>query len=310
MLINSKQSGCFGGDFNCITKKVDATNNPESKMSRCLERLIKLKEGKDSFRTLHPKAEEYSRYYANSRAEGASRIDRCYHFGNLEVKAAKYLPLAFSDHFGQLVQYILPDPISKVLSPKSRPSFRLRAEVCKDQLFKERLEDEMSSWQRVREFQDRESRQLGILFWWEYMVKPGIRKLAIQRSKEINTERREELHLLLLRQVYLTRKLQLGQQHRLGELNAVHLLIERWYSRECEKVQHQARVDEFQNNEKSSIYHHELHKKTVKKASILRLQLDTGMVEGHAACAEILEQSVEDLLLHPGQLDQVAQQNS
>ena len=113
------------------------------------------------------------------------------------------------------------------------------------------------------------------------MVKPGIRKLAIQRSKEINTERREELNLLLLRQVYLTRKLQLGQQHRLGELIAVHLLIERWYSRECEKVQHQARVDEFQNNEKSSIYHHELHKKTVKKASIMRLQLDTGMVEGH-----------------------------
>ena len=88
--------------------------------------------------------------------------------------------------------------------------------MCKDQLFKERLEDEMSSWQRVREFQDRESRQLGILFWWEYMVKPGIRKPAIQRSKEINTERREELNLLLLRQVYHTRKLQLGQQQTWG----------------------------------------------------------------------------------------------
>ena len=47
----------------------------------------------------------------------------------------------------------------------------------------------MSSWQRVRGFQDRKSRQLGILFWWEYMVMPGIRKLAVQRSREINTER-------------------------------------------------------------------------------------------------------------------------
>ena len=58
----------------------------------------------------------------------------------------------------------------------------------------------------------------------------------------------------------------------------------------------------------TSLLNDGIAEKTVKKASILRLQLDTGMVEGHAACAEILEQSVEDLLLHPGQLDQVAQQ--
>ena len=38
LLINSKASGCCGGDFNCITKKNDATKNPESKMSKWLER--------------------------------------------------------------------------------------------------------------------------------------------------------------------------------------------------------------------------------------------------------------------------------
>ena len=107
--------------------------------------------------------------------------------------------------------------------------------------------------------------------------------------------------------MYLTRKLHLGQYHRLGELTTVHLLIERWYNKECEKVQHQSRVAEFQNNEKSSIYHHELHKKTVKKGSILRLQTDAGLVEGHQLCAAYLEKSVEDLLLQPGLLDPVAQ---
>ena len=29
MLVNRKTSGCIGGDFNCITNKLDATNNPE-----------------------------------------------------------------------------------------------------------------------------------------------------------------------------------------------------------------------------------------------------------------------------------------
>ena len=308
LLLNSKPSGIFGGDFNCIVKKNDATHNPESKMSRCLERLVKLKDWKDSFRALHPQAEEYSRYYANSRCEGASRIDRCYHSGEIQVKEAKYVPIAFSDHFAHVVQFILNEPVAKILGPKSRPSFRLKADVIKDQLFQAMLAEAMISWQRVRDFQCRDDRQLGILFWWENLVKPGIKKIAIQRSKEINLARRGELNLLLLRQIYLTRKLQHGQSHRLGELLSVHLLIETWYRKESEKVQHQSRVDEYQNNEKSSIYHHELHKKSIKKSSILKLQTEAGIIEGHAACASFLEQSVEDLLLHPGQLDHVAQQ--
>ena len=257
LLINNKESGCSGGDFNCITKKIDATNNPESKMSRCLERLIKLKEWQDSYRILYSKADTFSRYYANTRAEGASRIDRCYHYGGLTVKDAKYLPIAFSDHFAHVVQFILPDPLVKLLSPKSRPSFKLRAEVLQDQLFKERLAEAMVTWQRVRRYQDGEDSQLGILYWWDMLVKPGMRKLAQQRSKEINMARRGELNLLLLRQSYLTHKIaSLGQSGKLGELKSVHLLIELWYSKECQKVQHQSRIEEFQSNEKSSIYHH------------------------------------------------------
>ena len=309
LLFNSKESGCSGGDFNCITKKNDATKNPESKMSRCLERLIKLKEWKNSYRSLHPKAETFSRYYANTRAEGASRIDRCYHYGSLKVKDAKYVPLAFSDHFGHIVQYVLPEPMSQLLSPKSRPTFKLRAEVLKDALFKEMLTEAMVSWQRVRKFNDGSSNQLGILNWWEMLVKPGIRKLAQQRSKEINIARREELNLLLLRQSYLTWKVAtLGQTGKLGELKAVHLLIENWYNKECQKVQHQSRVDEFQSNEKSSIYHHELHKRIVKKSSILKLDTGVGVISGHGECAAFLEQLVEDLLLNPAQLDPDAQQ--
>ena len=86
----------------------------------------------------------------------------------------------------------------------------------------------------MRQFQ---SEEIGTLYWWEKLVKPGIRKIAMQRSKEINLARREELNLLLLRQIYLTRKLTvLGLTNQLGELQAVHLLIDRWYNKESEKV--------------------------------------------------------------------------
>ena len=98
----------------------------------------------------------------------------------------------------------------------------------------------------------KEVKSLGVpvLHWWEGLVKPGIKKLAINRSKELNKEKRSELNLLLLRQSYLTRKLQSGRTDKLTELKAVHLLITNWYDRECEKVKHQSRVEDIIQSEK------------------------------------------------------------
>ena len=63
--------------MNCIIDKKDATKNPETKISRCLQRLVKVRNWQDSYRQLHPSTLTYSRYYENTRAEGASRIDHC-----------------------------------------------------------------------------------------------------------------------------------------------------------------------------------------------------------------------------------------
>ena len=57
--------------------------------------------------------------------------------------------------------------------------------VLKLLIFKERLEVAMLTWQRVRQYQG----EVDTLLWWEKMVKPGVRKLGIERSKEINKER-------------------------------------------------------------------------------------------------------------------------
>ena len=307
LLVNSKESGCLGGDFNCIVSNIDATHYPEAKMSRSLQRLISMRNWKDSFRILHPSSKIYSRYYENNRGEGATRIDRNYQFGkDVEVVEAEYQPLAFSDHFALIVKLKLDNPIAKILSPRSRFQFRLTPEVIRDKLFKERLGVAMISWQRVREFQG--GSRLGILQWWDMLVKPGIVQLGIQRSKEIRKEKNEELNLLLLRQRNIKFKIQQGQNNLLKELNFIHLLIERWFAKENEKVQHQSRVQEFQNSERSTIYHHEIHKKIVKKSSILKLQTDNGIIEGHNECASFLESTVEDLLLHQAQLDPLAQE--
>ena len=193
-------------------------------MSKGLKRLIKLKSWQDSFRSLYPTSESFSRYYENSRAEGATRIDRNYHFGGVKVVEAKYLPIAFSDHFAHVVKISLPEPLDRILGPKSRPTFKLRPEVIMDKLFQGRLAEAMESWLRVKHFQGQDT---DTLLWWEMLVKPGIKKLGIDRSKEINKSKREELTLLLLRQVNLVKKIQHGQWARLCELQTVKLLIEK-----------------------------------------------------------------------------------
>ena len=84
-------------------------------------------------------------------------------------------------------------------------------------------------WSQVRRF------GLDVLTCWELVVKPGIKKLLIARGKELNRERSGEINFLQLRQSYLVRKVQTGQQHRLAELKSVQLEIEHWHDRECEK---------------------------------------------------------------------------
>ena len=83
--------------------------------------------------------------------------------------------------------------------------------------------------------------------------------------------------------------------------------IELWYSKESSKVKFQSLADEHQTEEKVRIYHHELHRKKIRKSSILKLETASGTLVGHKACAEYLEKTVEDLLLHPAHLSDEAQ---
>ena len=135
LFVNSKSAGCLGGDFNMIIDKRDAIKNPASKMSPTFKRLVKTFNLNDSFRCLHPQSNQFSRYYSNIRGDGASRIDRSYHYGDIRIQSACYLPLAFSDHHSHVVKMILPDPFTRLLCPPSYPSFRIKAEVVKDDIF-------------------------------------------------------------------------------------------------------------------------------------------------------------------------------
>ena len=303
LLINRKDNGCIGGDWNCITDDFDATKNHAQKRSPSLKRVIKTFSWSDNFRQLHKSKTIYSRYYSNNlHGNGATRIDRQYSWGNgIKIVSAIYTSVAFSDHMAQIYTMTTPASIQKSQSPKHKPLFKSKPEVIQDPIFKERLAAKLVEWEQVREA------GANIIPWWELLVKPGIKKLLIERGKEMSHLKNGHLNLLLLRQSYLSRKLQQGNHGYLAQLLLVQSEINKWYENECEKVKIQSRIEDVDSPESVRIYHHELHARKIKKSSILKLQVGSQVIEGHEKVSAFLEQSVEDLLTTPADLCPMAQ---
>ena len=302
LLVNRRATGLLGGDFNCITKPIDCTHHPESKHSPCLTRLINTFSLVDSYRSVFPNSLTYSHFYTRGEGQvGATRIDRSYHWGNISIQDALYESVAFSDHFCLVVKMTVPE-ICRALPPQSRPLFKTSPEVVSDQVFRDRLVKEMLDWQQVRE------RGLAILQWWELIVKPGIRRLAIQRSKEINKIKRSRMNCLLLKQSHFTKELLGGNWDTFVQLKVIQGEIKEWYENESRKVILQSRVEDVQQSERVRIFHHEQHVKHCKKSAILKLETDQGVLTGHEECSQFLIKQVTELLGQPAVLDTVAQE--
>ena len=295
LLLTRLDSGICGGDYNCVIERRDVSHHPAGKISPSLVRMVRAFSMTDCYRELYPAGKAQSRYYQTvGQGPGSSRIDRCYRWGpGLQVTCAEYLPISFSDHMAHVLSFSLPAPISQLLSPRSRPVFKIRPEVIHDLEFQRRLSAAMQGWLAVKDS------GVGVLTWWEELVKKGVRKIALERGKEMNWERRGALNLLFLRQSYLGRQLHSGMRNFLEEYLVVQSDIQRWYEEESSKIILQARTDECSFSEKVRIYHHELHRKRVVKSSILKLQTELGLLEGHEACSRYLESKVEELLLTP-----------
>ena len=196
----------------------------------------------------------------------------------------------------------LPENFCRLMSPKYKSQFKSKPEVVVDPEFNRRLKCKVEEWSSVKDL------GVDVMLWWEQMVKPGIKKLLIERGKEIKQERSGVLNLLMLRQSYLVNKIQSGDLGRLRELKSVQSEIDLWHAQECDKVKLQSRTDEINQSEKVRIYHHELHAKHLKKSSILKLDTADGLLEGHEACSSYLEKTVSNLLTNPANLNEAAQE--
>ena len=91
--------------------------------------------------------------------------------------------------------------------------------------FPKQLMQSFQLWLEVRA-----STCLATLDWWEMIVKPNIKKLLINRGRELSKHKRGELNLLLIRQAYLVRKIQSGMVQFLAQLHFMQANIVTWHN--------------------------------------------------------------------------------
>ena len=298
LLVNRWSSGCIGGDWNNIIDKKDATNNASSKMSPNLARVVKTFNWCDSYRATSPVNSVFSHYYK----DGATRIDRQYSWGEALPELTEYIPLAFSDRFGLFTVVNAPIESSRPKYKYSPKSFKIRNNVSCDPLFKKSVASEMIEWKKVKDC------GLDTLTWWELVVKPGIKRIAMSRDREIKVERRGELNMLLIRQAYIVKKLHKNPDGTiLTDLKYTQARICSWFEEESRKVQVQSRKEKFAPSEVTRIYHHELHKQYIKRSMIDKLETEEGLLTGHEKCSQYLHKTVRDLFGHTADLDASAQ---
>ena len=87
----------------------------------------------------------------------------------------------------------------QVKKSKGNSIYKIKHFIINDSIFQETVEKAFSEWIETKE-------GLCPIFWWENVVKPGIKSLAIAREKEINKQRRMELEALQMKLSFYLKK--------------------------------------------------------------------------------------------------------
>ena len=303
VMLGRKNAGVAGGDWNTVNDPLDCTNFNPAKASPNLKKLTTLLNWKDTFRELHPHTKAYSHTYNRNMADlgivqGASRLDRSYTWGRVNTIDSQYVSVSFSDHFLHLVTVELPEPFETKIH-QCPPFFKISPEVAKDEDFKIKVEQIIKDWSKVKE-------KLPLQRWWD-LVKKDVRGAAKEVKRERSRTKMATLNYLMLAQTYLSTKVSKGNLTMLPKLKEIQIKINAWFDDEAEKVKLHSKLNDIQESEKVRIFHHEKLYKTQKKCSILKLQTPEGIISGHQACANFLNNESQALLGLEAILDQSAQ---
>ena len=290
LLLYKKEAGILGGDFNSITDKKDSILHADQKMSKCFKKLVKLYDLSDAFRKLYPNKKQYSRYYIWKGASGATRIDRCYSWGNLDADEANYLTLSFSDHLAHVVQYQLSHEMCQKENPRKRAIYKIKHWLVKDIIFQDRIRKEFESWMEMKD-------HFSALNLWEEVVKPGIKQLAIQREREINLERNQELQALQLKLDFHLWKLKeddlVNLTEKLANYENAKQNLNDFFQQRAKVILYQNRSEIFEMSDATKIYHYESLTNYIKQSHFNQIEVNEKIFDSKEEIEKVISEALE-----------------
>lgn len=143
--------------------------------------------------------------------------------------------------------------------------------------------------------------------WWEAVVKPGIKNLAVVHTKRYNESKYGKLNMLYLKQKYYLNKIEEGNPDYRTNINLINMEIKQWFIEEAETAIFLINAQEIEENETLNLYHHDLHKKKIQRAAITTLSTPDGIINGHKKCSEFITKDVANLLENEFKFDDKSQ---
>ena len=144
-------------------------------------------------------------------------------------------------------------------------------------------------------------------FWWENVVKPGIKALALSREKEINLHRRRRLAALQLRLSYHLRNLKKCTSEKFVEcitkLDNVKAEMRSFYQERAKIILIQNRAEVFDMSDETKLYHYESLANYLTKSEITKIEVDERIYEGQKDIENIINQSLEKSMSQVFSLD-------
>ena len=135
-------------------------------------------------------------------------------------------------------------------------------------------------------------------FWWENVVKPDIKAIALSREKEINVQRRRKIAALQLRLSYHLRNLKKCAPENFVEcvskLENVKVEIQTFYKERAKVILMQNRAEVFDMSDEAKLYHYESLDNYVTKSEIKKLEIDGYIYEGQNDIEDAINESLEN----------------
>ena len=263
-LRNSLSTTIWGGDFNCIIRKTDVSNKNDDLISKALDTTIKQLKLSDAWFLKHDKPK-----FTYFRQNYGSRLDRFY-IGDLRdsIKDIEVNNVSFSDHAAVVMSLDI-DKLGK----RGRYYWKLNTILLE---LDEIKEDFSLYWQQLKRLI---YSYPNISDWWEYCVKPNIKKFFIKQGKHVNQLKLGKIKYLECRLKSLYTAFQTGGVLHMNEVKSLMQKINEEKYEILEGVKVRARIQEYTQGEKPSAFLIGKQIKTKKYSLITKLIPENNLPE-------------------------------